>query len=315
MAGPKVSDFAGSEHHVCSPTFFEIPLTLKLGARRSEILEWISTIPYTSHHRQISDGRLEGTAEWILERGEYRAWRESSVSMLLLLRGIRKSPHAQLGRVLALPARLAGAGKTYIASRVIDSFLSNPVSEKLAFFYCNRAEENRRDPECIMGTLIQQLAQTRSAKDNLLLKPVVDLYKDREERGQKKSRLSLTESQELLIQLTNIHPRTTICIDALDEVDNGIRLRLLKSLRYIVERSGGLIKIFATTRMDTDILLQFDMFPRIELQPDDNVSDINQFVETQVQSVIQEKKLLHGVVPNDLKDEICKVLRERSTGM
>jgi len=166
-----------------------------------------------------------------------------------------------------------------------------------------------------MSTLIQQLAQTQSAKYNFLLKPVVDLYNDREESGQKNSRLSLAECQKLLIQLTNIYPRTTICIDALDEVDNGIRFRLLKSLRHVMEKSGGVVKIFTTTRMDTDILLQFDMFPRIELQPDDNVSDFNQFVETQVQSVIQEKQLLRGVVPYGLKDEICKVLCERSTGM
>ena len=57
---------------------------------RSKILGWISTIPYTSHHRQISEGRLDGTGEWFLAKDEYRDWRESSASKLLLLRGIRK---------------------------------------------------------------------------------------------------------------------------------------------------------------------------------------------------------------------------------
>ena len=104
-------------------------------------------------------------------------------------------------------ARLAGAGKTYIASTVIDSLLSNPMPEKLAYFYCNRAEENRREPQSILNTLIQQLAQTRTESGkNKLLKPVVDIYRDREEKGQKSSRLSLGESQELLVQLTDIYP-------------------------------------------------------------------------------------------------------------
>jgi len=62
-------------------------------SNRSQILEWISTIPYTSHHRKISEGRLDGTGEWLLARNEYRDWRESSASKLLLLRGIRKLPY------------------------------------------------------------------------------------------------------------------------------------------------------------------------------------------------------------------------------
>ena len=210
--------------------------------------------------------------------------------------------------------RLAGAGKTYTASRVIDSF-QDPTSEKLAYFYCNRAEENRRDPESVLKTLVQQLAKSESDEERLLT-PVVDLYQDREKSGQKSSRLSLRESQELLIQLTDIYPQTTIiCIDALDEVENGSRIELLKSLRQVIERSKNLVKIFATTRMDPDILLQFKKFPRIELLPDDNVDDIDQFVGKKVQSVIDDGQLLNGDVPNDLKVEICDTLRKRSKGM
>ncbi|KAI5842360.1 hypothetical protein BZA05DRAFT_344360, partial [Tricharina praecox] len=82
---------------------------------------------------------------------------------------------------------------------------------------------------------------------------------------------------------------TAICIDALDEVDSKVRIDLLKSLKYVVEKSKNFVKIFATTRMDTDILLQLAMFPRIELQPDDNVGDINEFIESNVQMAIDEE--------------------------
>jgi len=212
-----------------------------------------------------------------------------------------------------LTIHLAGAGKTYIASKVIDSLLSNPT-EKLAYFYCNRAEANRRAPDSILNTLIQQLAQTESG-EHKILQPVVDLYQDREKRGQKSSQLSLREGQELLLQLTNTYPQTTICIDALDEVENGVRLQLLKSLKYVVQTSKNLVKIFATTRMDTDILRQFEMFPRIELQPDDNVSDINQFVKTKVRSAINDGLLLDGIAGCELEVEICDALCRRSKGM
>ena len=138
--------------------------------------------------------------------------------------------------------RPAGAGKTYLASTVIDSLFSSPSPEKLAYFYCNRAEGNRREPESILNTLIQQLAQTES-EDDKLLKPVVDSYLDRERKGQRSSRLSLGESEELLVKLTDIYPQTTLCIDALDEVETKTRIHLLKALKNIIEKSKNLVKI------------------------------------------------------------------------
>jgi len=112
-----------------------------------------------------------------------------------------------------------------------------------------------------------------------------------------------------------VYPETTICIDALDEVDHQLRFELLEALNHIVEKSGTLVKIFATTRMDTDILMQFERYPRIELEPDDNADDINRFVKEKVQEKIKQKRLLHGNVSIALKDEICQVLCERSKGM
>ena len=53
----------------------------------------------------------------------------------------------------------------------------------------------------------------------------------------------------------------------------------------------------------------------IELQPDDNISDITQFVKTKIQSTIDDCKLLDGDVSDTLKVEICDVLSKRSRGM
>jgi hypothetical protein len=198
-------------------------------------------------------------------------------------------------------------------SKVIDAFLFNPTGEKMVYFYCNRAEENRREPRSILNTLIHQLAQTDSAED--LLRPIVDTYREREKAGQESSQLSLAESQKLLIQLTDIYSRTTICIDALDEVKNGKRIELLRSLKHVISNSKNLVKIFATTRMDPDILFQFQIFPKIDLQPDDNVTDINQFISNKVQSAIDDGLLLHGEVQDELKAEIYDVLCKRSKGM
>ncbi|KAF8416385.1 hypothetical protein EV426DRAFT_541365 [Tirmania nivea] len=256
-------------------------------ARKSKILQWISEIPYIEHHTRINESRLDGTTGWLFKREEYWNWRATSASKLLLLRGTRKSS-------------------------VIDSFLTTP--EKLAYFYCNRAEPSRRDPRKILCTFIQQLAQTNSGESAGLLTHVVDIYKKREEKGQTSAQLSLVEARDLLVQITDVYPQITICIDAMDEVDNDIRIHLLKCLNHVIQTSKNIVKIFVTTRMDVDILNQFENFPRIELQPDDNVSDINKFVLTKVQSSIKDRLLLHGDVSNEVKKEIYNILCQRCKG-
>jgi hypothetical protein len=184
----------------------------------------------------------------------------------------------------------------------------------LAYFYCNRAEGSRRDPETILSALIHQLVRTESDKKTLL-KPIVDVYESRKTQGQENSRLSLLESQTLLVQLTDVYEQTTVCIDALDEVEPSTRKGLLQTLKFVMEKSKNLVKIFASTRMDVDIVRQFEMFPRIELQPDDNASDIERFIEERIQAGIDDGELLDGAVGDGLKAEICKVLGERSRGM
>ncbi|KAF8534161.1 hypothetical protein BDD12DRAFT_896905 [Trichophaea hybrida] len=139
---------------------------------RTKILEWTSTIPYTSYHQLISRQRLEGTGEWILARNEYRDWRTS--------------------------------------------------------------------------------------------------YK---------------------------------------------RIDLLKSLKLVIEKLKNLVTIFATSRNDLDILHQFGMFPRIDVQPDDNAKDIREFIQSNVAHAIDDAQLLQGHVSEDLRMEICDALGTRSKGI
>jgi hypothetical protein len=112
-----------------------------------------------------------------------------------------------------------------------------------------------------------------------------------------------------------MYPQTMICLDALDEVTEDKRISLLKALKDVMAQSKSLVKIFAMTRMNPDIIVQFKIFPRIELQPDDNVSNINQFVETRVKSTIDDGELLCGEVSDELKIEICEVLSKQCKGM
>jgi len=191
----------------------------------------------------------------------------------------------------------------------VDELPQHSTTEKIAYFYCNRAEENRRDPESIINTLIQQLVQV---DENRVLKPVAEIYIDREQKGQKSSKLTLKESRELLIKITDIYSQTNIFLDALDEVKQDIRINLIEALRLVIETSKNLVKIFATSRNDPDILKEFSTFPRIDVQPEDHARDIDRFIKSTIQ---HNKQLLLGAASDELQREICDVLRSRSKGM
>ena len=57
---------------------------------RLAILKWLSDVQYRTHHQTLSKGLLEGTGTWLLNKREYVEWRNSSVSSVLWLRGIRE---------------------------------------------------------------------------------------------------------------------------------------------------------------------------------------------------------------------------------
>ena len=58
---------------------------------RLGILRWLSDVQYKKHHQSLSKGLLEGTGSWLLGKPQFLDWRNSSVSSVLWLHGIRRS--------------------------------------------------------------------------------------------------------------------------------------------------------------------------------------------------------------------------------
>lgn len=66
-------------------------------SRQSEILRWISPIPYKDSHTSARSGRTQGTGSWLLEHSHFCEWQNSSSSTILWLHGFRMySPIAEL---------------------------------------------------------------------------------------------------------------------------------------------------------------------------------------------------------------------------
>lgn len=58
---------------------------------RLKILSWLSNVQYKKHHQSVPKGLLEGTGSWLLGKPQFVEWRNSSVSSVLWLHGIRRS--------------------------------------------------------------------------------------------------------------------------------------------------------------------------------------------------------------------------------
>lgn len=59
-------------------------------SKQSEILQWISPIPYQDSHALAQERRTEGTGQWLLRDSRFRAWQNSNSSTILWLHGDRR---------------------------------------------------------------------------------------------------------------------------------------------------------------------------------------------------------------------------------
>src|SRR5436305_4584136 len=104
-----------------------------------------------------------------------------------------------------------------------------PQSDKLAYFYCSKSNQQRQDPVDVVRSLLRQLAL--NSNSSALPKVVDEEYKRREEDGSLEESLSGEQWCKILNGVVEVLPRVVIVIDALDQCSNFYRLlSLLKSV-------------------------------------------------------------------------------------
>ena len=99
---------------------------------------------------------------------------------------------------------IAGAGKTYLTSKVIDEIRdvlkSNPNHEGLAFFYCNRNEIERQEPLSVLRSFVRQLSTIAHDEDSMQK----NLRQLHIQTRQKASELSMDICRDLLLEFINL---------------------------------------------------------------------------------------------------------------
>ncbi|KAL9613019.1 MAG: hypothetical protein Q9167_002409 [Letrouitia subvulpina] len=288
------------------------------GSKRATILQWISAEPYIQHHREVKTDVLAGTGQWLLSNPTFKKWKEESASSILWLHGIIGSGKSKLTYVLN-----AGSGKKNspcpFRSIVIEDAMqahNAGQSPPPAYFYCSRnsAELARSNPAAILASFVRQLSCVEPGGP--LLDPVTKLYQQREVQGFASGSLRIDESITLLTQLVEHYQLTTIVIDALDECDPEKRFELIDALETLLQESSCLVKVFASSRDDQDIVYRLQAYPNLEIDSNKNGEDIFSFVRAETRKLIQRRKILqYSSQKREMEDIITRKVSEGARGM
>jgi predicted NACHT family NTPase len=204
---------------------------------------------------------------------------------------------------------LAGAGKTKLTANVINHLSNRPDGEAVAYFYCNRNEELRRDPENVLRCFVKQLAISRDKQ--AIRDIVVEVYKGKQDTGFASAQLTYKEAEALLPKLMRPYSRTMLVLDALDECQEQSRLRLIATFNRLIQDLPSL-KIFVSSRRDGDIKHQLEKNANLGIEATDNKDDIAKFVHDTIEA---DRRLRRLPISDGLRDQIVQTLLHKSRGM
>jgi len=249
-----------------------------------ELLHSLSLVPFSNHHKRYSEGRMSVSGQWLLSHDRYLNWRNTSSSCIFLLYGIM------------------GSGKTTLT-----------LAAPFAYFYCtkNLAENERSDPDEIMRSVLRQLTFSHGSPSTIHER-VLQEYQRRQMvakvDGIEATRLQTAECVRLILEITAANP-AAIVFDALDEIPCSSTHILLSAFNQILQESLNVVKIFVTSRDDSNIQALLPDSVALRIQDVHTRKDMDGFIRQEVSSAIDTRKLLNGIVSDNLKEELVDVLK------
>jgi NACHT domain len=189
------------------------------------ILDWLTSVDYSTQQNDFIARRQEGTGEWLVESDEFQKWENNE-------RGILFCPG------------IPGSGKTMMVSIVIDHLFKkfrNDPGIGIAFVYCNFRQQQEQRLIDLFSSLLKQFSRGHP----LLPECVTKLHKDHE-RNQ--TRPSFDEISSALYSVIVNCSRAFIIIDALDECSGVDRVlsQFMEELFSLQVKTGS--SVFATSR-------------------------------------------------------------------
>lgn len=205
----------------------------------------------------------------------------------------------------------------YTRSLVIDDLLKELTNQHnappIAYFYCSRdsSEPRRGSALEILLSILKQLAC--SLADEPLFPAVAAKWQERMNSGCE-DRLDVQEAVDIIIQISSLRG-AFIVVDALDECPKKQRQILLEKLDIIGQKSVSLVRIFASSRPNSDIREYFRKTPRLEILAKTNSGDIEDYVKSELENRIKTRKFLDGHPSPEIVTMVSESLIEQADGM
>ncbi|KAG8527305.1 uncharacterized protein KY384_008049 [Bacidia gigantensis] len=250
------------------------------GQYEREILRKLSTLDYRARQQEYFLKRHEGTYASFLNDARFTEWLRASKGSMLWCPG---NP---------------GAGKTVLASAVIDHVLGRKLDLDAAvvYIYCDYRETEAHDVSALLSTMTRQLLEQDGCQA-----PIEEMEKLQEEVEQRHR--ALTED-DLMVQFRKCAQdfgRVYIIIDALDELPDHVRNDFIQRLAAL----DGQVYLFVTSRHNIDPTIDFDNAARFDVVA--SWEDVETYMRSEIKKSSRLKRYIEGPKGDpSLETEILK---------
>ncbi|KAK8188771.1 uncharacterized protein BKA78DRAFT_253128, partial [Phyllosticta capitalensis] len=251
------------------------------------MLKWLSPLDYSGVHAQHQHQLLPGTCQWFFESSIFHSWKNRPKQRLWCIGS-------------------AGAGKTCLASMIIQSLLDDsskrrPEDPKVQVPFLYLTYKEHPSINQLLGSLAKQIVGT-SQKMTKVLREV--WQKEYGRGGNFESPPTLAFLSRLLLTLTT-NCNTYVIIDALDEFDSEKRGELIDRLCQIN------INLLVTSRYLEGFKVMTKSFQTIKVEA--QKGDIDDYVDL----AIAKNSRLSAFILRDpsLKEKIKMKINQRANGI
>ena len=243
-----IGNVSDSYNNTVNNTINKTIIKVRASEESLKIQAWLSSLKPHRRHQDISNRRLDGVGDWVLQRSEFKSWRRNQdgpASPTLLCyggQGVGKT-YIRYKSVLQKSQAMLTKFNNKTSSLVIDTLHDQACGQNIAVLslYCDYQAQKDQSAINMIGSLLGQVV-VGGARIPVEVKSAFDGSKKRGGQG-----LRLPSMLKLLIKTTNSFERVYICIDAADELLPQNRSELLRALRQIIQDAPN-TRLFLTGR-------------------------------------------------------------------
>ena len=239
---------------------------------RQALLRWLTPLNFPAQQIVFFSKRQEGTGRWLLDSTEFKTWM-STPGKTLLCRG------------------MPGAGKTILASTVIDHLLKMLYGSEMSvlYIYCDYRKEHEQTLDNLIASMLKQLLQRQiPIPENV--RQSYHHYVTSDTRPDSKEMYTLLHST--LDQFSHIY----IVVDAIDELNSSgeVRHAFLSDLKALQE--AHTINLMVTSRHIPEIIQKLGEPLCLEIRASDE--DVRKYVQGHINGLA--KCVLNNILLQEL---------------